>query len=75
MTAWIKYTRTALLTATFCLFGLALGTGCNKGDEGEDRGNTAKERNRNRYREPIRDKPVQGEEGARLVVPGRTAHA
>ena len=75
MTAWLKYTRTALLIGTVCLGGLALGTGCNKGDEGEDRGNTAKQRSRDRYREPIRDRPVGADEGARLVVPERTAHA
>lgn len=75
MTEWIKYTRTALLAAAVCLGGLSLGTGCNRGDEGEDRGSTAKERNRDRMREPIRDRPVQGDEGARLGIPERVAHA
>ena len=73
MTAWLRYTRTAVLIATICLAGLSLGVGCNKGDEGEDRGESAKERNKDRFREPIRDKPVG--EGARLVVPDREVHA
>ena len=73
MTAWIKFTRSALLIATLCVGGLSLGTGCNKGDEGEDRGDSAKERNRDRVRQPIRDKPVG--EGAQLIVPDRVAHA
>jgi hypothetical protein len=73
MTAWLRYTRTALLIATVCLAGLSAGAGCNKGDEGEDRGESAKQRNRERIKEPIRDEPVG--EGARLIVPDRTAHA
>ena len=72
MTAWLRYTRAALLIATICLAGLSFGAGCNKGDEGEDRGDSAKDRNRDRVR-PIQDKPVG--EGARLVVPDRVAHA
>ena len=75
MTAWLKNTLAALLIGTLCLGGLSLGAGCNKGDEGEDRGSTARERNRERVRQPIRDKPVGADEGARLVVPEREAHA
>ena len=75
MTAWLKYPRAALLIGTVCLGGLSLGVGCNKGDEGEDRGSTAKERNRDRIRQPVRDRPVGADEGARLVVPEREAHA
>ena len=58
MTAWIKFTRNALLIATVCIGGLAPGVGCNKGDEGEDRGDSAKQRNKDRYTQPIPDKPV-----------------
>ena len=59
----IKYTRSALLIGAVCLGGLTLGTGCNKGDEGEDRGSDARRRNQERFREPIRDRPVEGEQG------------
>jgi hypothetical protein len=58
MTAWIKFTRNALLIATLCLGGLSFGVGCNKGDEGEDRGASAKQHNKDRYQQPIQDKPV-----------------
>ena len=67
MTAWLKNTRAALLIGALCFGGLSLGVGCNKGDEGSDRGDSAKQKNRDRYQQPIPDKPVG--EGARLVVP------
>ena len=57
MTAWIRITRSALLIAAICLGGLSLGA-CNKGDEGEDRGASAKQRNKERHTQPIPDKPV-----------------
>ena len=63
MTTWLKYTRTALLIGAVCLGGLAFGSGCNKGDDGEDRGVSARRRNQDRFREPIRDRPVEGEQG------------
>ena len=58
MTAWMKYTRTAFVIAAVCLGGLSLNAGCNKGDEGEDRGGSAQQKNKDRYSEPIPDKPV-----------------
>ena len=62
MTAWLKYTRTALLTAAIGVAGLSLNTGCNKGDDSDDRGGTAREQNKDRYDKPVQDKPVgQGE--------------
>jgi hypothetical protein len=73
MTAWLKNTRAAVLIGTLCLGGLALGVGCNKGDEGSDAGDSAKQKNKDRYQKPIQDKPVG--EGARLVVPGGKVHA
>jgi hypothetical protein len=72
MTGWLKFARTALLIATVCVAGLTYGSGCHKGDEGEDRGDSAKKLNKDRVR-PIQDKPVDG--GAQLIVPERVAHA
>ena len=58
MIAWIKFTRSALLIATLCVGGLTTGVGCNKGDEGEDRGASAQQKNKDRYTQPNPDKPV-----------------
>ena len=61
MNAWLKYTRTALLTAAFCVAGLSFSSGCNKGDDSDDRGASAKQHNKDRYGQPIQDKPTQGD--------------
>ena len=58
MIAWLKYTRTALVIAAVCLGGLSLNAGCHKGDEGEDRGSSAKDYNKEKVLKPIQDKPV-----------------
>ena len=58
MTAWIKFTCNALLIASLCLGGVALGAGCHKDSEGDDRGSSAKDYNKEKVQKPIQDKPV-----------------